>query len=53
MKRDYAEAVWWYQKAAAKGHDSAQDNLGTMNNSGQGVILDYTEAVRWYQKAAD
>jgi len=52
LKRDYAEAAFWYEKAAEQGNASAQDNLGTMYYSGQGVKQDYGEAVRWYQIAA-
>ena len=52
-KKDYVEAVKWYQKAAEQGHASAQYSLGYMYSNGNGVTKDYTEAVKWYRKAAD
>jgi TPR repeat protein len=51
--RDDAEAVLWWQKAAAQGHAGAQYNLGFMYHSGQGVSRDDVKAAEWYQKAAD
>jgi TPR repeat protein len=33
--QDYAEAVFWYRKAADQGHVVAQANLGLMYEHGQ------------------
>ena len=53
MKRDDAEAVRWYRKAAKQGYAKAQYNLGVAYENGQGVKQDHDEAVRWYLKAAE
>lgn len=41
------------RQSADSGDADAQNNLGFMYASGQGVPKDYTEAARWYRKAAD
>jgi TPR repeat protein len=41
------------RKLADQGNASAQYNLGTMYEAGQGVPQDYAEAVKWYRKAAE
>ncbi len=53
VKKDYAEAVKWYRKAADQGDADAQYNLGDCYCSGKGIEQDYAEAVKWYRKAAD
>ena len=53
VTQDYAEAMKWYLKAAEKGYDYAQNQLGNMYMDGSGVEVDYEEALRWYQKSAD
>ena len=53
VRKDYAQAVQWYRKAAEQGNAKAQYNLGVMYEKGQGVRKDYVEAVRWYRKAAE
>ena len=50
---DPAQALAWYQKAAAQGHAAAQFNLGRMYEYGLGVDKDPAQALAWYQKAAD
>lgn len=45
---DYAEALRWYQKAAAGGDVAARLAIGYMYFHGQGVNQDYAEAARWY-----
>ena len=50
---DYAEAVKLVRQAADQGYAVAQDNLGDLYYSGQGVGQDYAEAAKWYRKAAD
>src|SRR5581483_9275285 len=44
VKRDVAEAIKWYRKAAEQGNAEGQYSLG-----GQ----DYSEAIKWYRKAAE
>ena len=44
--------VMWYRLAAEQGHAPAQNTLGVMYASGQGVTQDYKEAVKWYRLAA-
>ena len=53
VRKDYAQAVQWYRKAAEQGYAVAQYNLGQMYREGQGVRKDYVEAVKWYRKAAE
>ena len=38
---------------AEQGDAEAQNNLGAMYYTGQGVRQDYAEAARWYRKAAE
>ena len=52
-KRDYKQAVEWYQKAADQGYADAQYDLGRMFNMGFGVTKDNAKAVEWFQKAAN
>lgn len=53
VKRDYATAAAWYQKAATQGYALAQSNLGFLYYKGRGVPRDYAKAAEWWQKAAD
>ena len=53
VKKDKAEAVKWYRKAAMQGDSRAQTNLGNMYEYGTGVGKDEAEAVKWYRKAAE
>jgi hypothetical protein len=45
--------VYWYQKAAEQGYAQAQNNLGVLYATGEGVERDPKQAVYWYQKAAE
>ena len=49
---DYVEAAKFYRPLADQGDASAQNFLGSIYSSGQGVPQDYTEAARWYRLAA-
>jgi len=49
---DYMTALRLYRLAAEQGHTIAQNNLGVMYESGQGVPQDYATAVKWYRLAA-
>ena len=42
--QDYAEAIRWYELAAAKGFAKAQVNLGEMYENGLGVQQDFLKA---------
>lgn len=52
-KKDLAEAVKWFRKAAEKGNAEAQYGLGICYEYGQGVEKDLAESVKWYRKAAE
>lgn len=52
-KKEYKQAIEWYQKAANQGYASAQYNLGFMYAMGYGQKQDYAKALEWYQKAAN
>ena len=50
---DFAQAVFWYRKAAEQGNASAQLNLGCRYFNGEGVEQNKAEAVKWFRKSAD
>ena len=50
-RKDYAEAVRWYRKAAEQGHAIAQGNLGSMYYKGRGVPQDFVSAYSWLNLA--
>ena len=52
MRQDHAEAARWYRKAADQGYVNAQNNLGVMYQSGQGVPQDIVQAYMWWDLAA-
>ena len=52
-KGDYATAMRLFRPFADQGDANAQNNLGVMYNSGQGVPQDSVTAMSWYRKAAD
>ena len=47
------EAEIPFQKRAEAGDAEAQQELGRMYASGNGVLQDYTEAVKWFHMAAE
>ncbi len=53
VPQDFAEAMKWFHKAAAKDHANAQSNIGYMYQHGEGVPQDFAEAMKWYLKAAE
>ena len=53
VRKDYAQAVQWYRKAAEQGLAEAQFNLGLMYYNGQGVRQNLVIAKEWYGKACD
>jgi len=52
VPQDDAQAVAWFQKAAAQGDADAQNNLGVMYGNGRGVPQNYEEAYVWFSLAA-
>lgn len=53
VKRDYAEALRWYRRAADKGFAPAQFNLGLAYELGRGVPVDERQAFKHYLMAAE
>lgn len=53
VKRDFAEAVKWYRKAAEKGHVPSQYNMAISYKQGTGVPQDERQATYWWEKAAE
>jgi TPR repeat protein len=53
LRGDYKTALALLAKAASKGEDKAQLQLGFMYFHGQGVAQDYRQAEVWIRKAAD
>jgi len=49
---DYATALREWRPLAKQGNATAQNNLGAMYSSGQGVPQDYAKAHMWYNLAA-
>jgi hypothetical protein len=49
---DDAEAIKWYELAAASGHEKAEERLGHIYENGRGVVVDYVKAKKWYELAA-
>ena len=52
MKKDEAEGVKWYRKAAEQGSTEAMIELGNCYRDGIGVEKDEYESIKWYYKAA-
>jgi uncharacterized protein len=53
VRGDYAAAERLLRPLAEQGNATAQFDLGSMYNRGQGVPQDYAAALTWYRKAAD
>ena len=51
-QKSWANAKYWYLKAAEQGYADAQYNLGVMYDQGQGVPQNEAEAAKWYRNAA-
>jgi hypothetical protein len=50
---DYAQAMAWFQKAAAENYGPADQYLGEMYETGKGVSADPEQARMHYERAAD
>jgi TPR repeat protein len=53
VTRDYKQAFFWSQKAAAAGKADAEYLIGAMYYTGNSVPLDQRQAVMWFHKAAE
>jgi len=53
VKKDFAAAVAWFEKAALQGNAAAQRSLGYCYDNGHGVEQNYEKAVYWYIKGAE
>lgn len=53
VKRNYAEAMALFRKAAAQGNLKAVNDVGIMYFYGEGVPRNVDEAARWYRQAAE
>jgi Sel1 repeat len=51
-RRDYAEATYWYRRAADQGNSQPQNNIGWLYANGEGVSRDPGQARERMQKAA-
>lgn len=49
----HAEAIGWFEKAAAQGDGPSMWQLGSAYVNGQGVERDEVQALHWFQKGAD
>ena len=52
VERDYARAMFWYEKAAEQNDSSAEVNIGYLYSEGIGVPRDMQKALYWYRRAA-
>ena len=52
LKGDYAPALKLYRPLAERGNAHAQNNLGFMYDTGQGVPQDFVQAHMWFNLAA-
>lgn len=53
FKKDYANALYWFKKAAEQNNSGAQFALGVCYEKGEGVEEDLTEAAKWYKLSAE
>jgi len=52
VPQDYAKAMEWYRKGAAKGNGDAMCGVGWLYYDGHGVPQDYAKAMEWFRKGA-
>lgn len=53
VEQDYAEANYWFLRAAEQGYAAAQYNLGNAYKNGTSMAVDPKMAVIWWRKAAE
>ena len=52
VKKDYAEAIKWYEKAASLGDSWSKNRLGEMYRDGKGTTIDIESSTKWFLEAA-
>lgn len=52
-KKDYADAIFWYNAAIKKNNFGAHHNLGLMYLNGTGVVQDHVRAYELFRLAAE
>src|SRR5258708_3755554 len=52
VPQNFAEATYWYQRAAEQGDPDAQYLLGVCYDLGKGVPLDWVQAHKWLNLSA-
>lgn len=53
LQHDSASAAYWFRKAADQKIEDAQNQLGFLYYSGEGLSRDFAQAAYWFHKAAD
>jgi len=53
FEKDYDQAAFWLKKAASRNQMWAQNTLGAMYETGQGVAVDRVKACELFRKAAE
>lgn len=53
VAKNYADARYWYNRAARKGHVMAMNNLGVIYDMGRGIKADKKLAFDWFLRAAE
>lgn len=53
VRKDYAEALKWYRKAAVQGHNSGLCDVAFCYRNGHGVRRNYAKAIPLYLQAAN
>jgi len=51
LPQDYAQATYWFRRAAAQGDPMAMFNLGRFHQEGRGVAQDLVRAHMWFNLA--
>lgn len=51
-KKDYTQAIQWFEKAAQMGHEDAQYELALCYHFGRGIQKSFQKAAHWYNQAA-
>lgn len=52
VEKNYAEAFFWYLKAAEQDDAYAQCEIAYMYYYGKGILQNKNEAVKWWRKSA-
>ena len=53
VERNFAQARYWFQKAAAWGHANALFLLGVLYERGLGVKINHTQAYKWFSLSVE